>query len=243
MSGKCTNLLLGIVSCTLREPRAMGVFKWKILCWFWTLCAYIDAFWPVWAGRESSDLNSQAWISVKTFTQLRPGISPEHRENSWSCEMLSKALLPEGAAWSKAGLEITSGRNRGMFPLPSLAGAQLWFFFLPFVGVATYQSRAKIILKYPDWATQFYLTCSDRISSAINDLSLLSCLKGLSVSTFMCTSTWMYVCAQIHRNCEDNIRLGHFRHSPGNQPKGGKRPHNRQFLCTPQHLGSSVFFF
>lgn len=27
ISGKCTNLLLGIVPCTLSEPRAMGVFK------------------------------------------------------------------------------------------------------------------------------------------------------------------------------------------------------------------------
>lgn len=32
-----------------------------------------------------------------------------------------------------------------------ITGAQLWvFFFLPFTGLATYQNRAKIIIKYPD---------------------------------------------------------------------------------------------
>lgn len=33
-----------------------------------------------------------------------------------------------------------------------ITGAQLWFFFffLPFIGLATYQNRAKIIIKYPD---------------------------------------------------------------------------------------------
>lgn len=139
------NPLLGFLPCTLSKPCAMSVFKWKMLCWCWTLHAYIDAFWPVWAGRESNDLNSRAWISVKTFTQLRSGISPVHRKNSWSCEMLSNILLPEGATWGKTVLEITFRKDRYFYSHQS-AGAELWRVSLPFVEIAIYQNRTTIII-------------------------------------------------------------------------------------------------
>lgn len=88
----------------------------KTPCWFWMVSAWRDAFLACVGRKGNHDLESQARIPVKTFTQLRPRISPacwKKQMELWSSAKVSnaKAGTPGGfrrRAWGLLGFLSTT---------------------------------------------------------------------------------------------------------------------------------------